>query len=104
MSCESQKVVDDAISEMSKHFGNLTVSNRNEYQFLGMNIKFNEDQTVTLMMTDHIKEAIDAHGPADRNLFLVNEIYGFSFGCGEITTFVKVDATRHRTDSGVFMC
>jgi hypothetical protein len=72
------KVVDSIIIEIEKKFGNMTITRGKEHTFLGMNITFNEDRTVSIGMREYIQEAINefegeitrtASSPAKANLF-----------------------------------
>ncbi len=82
VSHKDENVITDVINAISKHFGDLKISRGREHSFLGMNVKYNDNSTVSISMKDHIREAIEAFGeeitsgvstPADRNLHLVNE-------------------------------
>jgi len=82
VSHEDEEVVTWILGEISKHFGELTITRGDNHQFLGMKIQINKNETVSLSMQTHIKEAIEAYGddvskkiatPADRNLFTIND-------------------------------
>ena len=74
-------VVTDIIGEISKHFGELTVTRGTKHDFLGMNIEIKE-RRVYISMKDQITEAIEwgtkqsgrkPATPASSDLFLRNE-------------------------------
>ena len=48
ISHHQQEVIDDIISELRKDFGDLKVTNGNEYTFLGMKIKMLNDRKVSI--------------------------------------------------------
>ena len=52
-----KEVVTDVINEISKHFGELTVSRGTKHDFLGMDIEI-KDCKVFISMKDQITEAI----------------------------------------------
>jgi hypothetical protein len=76
------KVVTRTIEMIEGRFGKMTVTRGKEHVFLGMNITFHDDGTVSVKMKEYIKEAIDDFGediirsaatPAKKNLFDVDE-------------------------------
>ena len=76
-----KKVVDDIIAEVTKHFGDLTVSRGNKHTFLGIHFEI-ENGLFKLNMKDQILEAIDTFrddvslnvtSPATKNLREVDE-------------------------------
>jgi hypothetical protein len=76
------KVVTRTIEMIEWRFGKMTVTRGKEHIFLGMNITFHDDGTVSVKMKEYIKEAIDDFGedivrsaatPAKKNLFDVDE-------------------------------
>jgi len=77
----NSNVVDEIIGLIESKFGKMTIVRGDEHVFLGMNIKFGGDGTVTIMMKDHLQEAIDDFGedvskpatsPASKTLFNVD--------------------------------
>ena len=81
ISHKNPKVVEQVIQEIEKHFGKLTVSTPNEFDFLGMDIKLRSDRKVQIKMEKQIQEALDWFGekitespvtPANKNLFVVS--------------------------------
>jgi hypothetical protein len=52
-----EKVVTEIIEDIKADYGNLVVSRGKEYKFLGMNIMFNENDSVQIGMKDYIIEA-----------------------------------------------
>ena len=72
------KVVQNILSIFKEYFGDLTVNNSREFDFLGMNIKIREDMKIEMEMKSQIEEAIEWLGedidstpktPANRNFF-----------------------------------
>ena len=81
LSHEDPKVVSDVISEIEKHFGEVTKTRGKTHDFLGMLITFNNDRTVTIDTRNYLKEAISSFNedvsvkvssPATRKLFDVD--------------------------------
>ena len=75
-------VVIETIKALEKHFGKMKVSRGKEHVFLGMKIKFNEDKTVSIDMSEYCKEAIkdfpghlrgSSSSPSKEQLFTVDE-------------------------------
>jgi hypothetical protein len=75
-------VVTDVIEKIEAKFGKMTVTRGKHHLFLGMDITFNDDATVTLLMKEYLKEAIADLGmdasrvaatPAKRDLFAIND-------------------------------
>jgi uncharacterized protein YeaC (DUF1315 family) len=71
-------VVDAIILEIEKRFGKMTVTRGKVHTFLGMNVTFNDNRTVSIGMKEYIQEAINefegdikgtATSPAKANLF-----------------------------------
>ena len=59
VSHEDEEVVTCIIEEISKHFGELTVTRGDNHQFLGMDIHFNNNKTVSSII--HINININIH-------------------------------------------
>ena len=51
-------VVTDVIEKIEAKFGKMTVTRGKHHVFLGMDIMFNDNGTVTLLMKEYPKEAI----------------------------------------------
>ena len=51
-------VVDSIIKELTKHFGELSITRGKEHTFLGMNIKIRDDKKIEINMIEQLKEAI----------------------------------------------
>ena len=75
-------VVTKVIETLEEHFGKMTVTRGREHVFLGMNIKYNENQTATITMKQYLEEALaecnmdincEAATPAKRSLFYLDE-------------------------------
>ncbi len=73
-------VVTNIIEHIESKFGKMTVTRGKEHTFLGMDIKFNDNETVTISMNKHLEEAISTSGivvtktattPAQKNFFEV---------------------------------
>ena len=60
ISHEDPKVVDEVINMIKNEFHDVTVKRGNKHAFIGMDVKMNEDGTVTLSMKDYIEESIKA--------------------------------------------
>jgi hypothetical protein len=75
-------VVTRVIETLEGNFGKMTVTRGREHVFLGMNIRYNDNQTATITMKQYLEEALaechmnityEAATPAKRNLFEVDE-------------------------------
>lgn len=82
ISHKDPKVLDGIIDKLSEILGKVTVSRGKKHDFLGMDITFNDDKTVSLSMKTQISESIEWFGehvldkcstPATKHLFLVND-------------------------------
>lgn len=82
VSHEDPKVVTEIIKEIESYWDGLTVYRGNKLTFLGMDIEFNDDRSVTISTPEYIDEAIEHFGedvsikvisPATKNLFEVDE-------------------------------
>ena len=84
VSHDDEKVVDEIFDSMNKKFGNLKPKKGKKHEYLGMDIVFRDDGTVSIDMSKHVNEVIEvfskespvtskATTPALRNLFEVNE-------------------------------
>ncbi|KAL7572191.1 hypothetical protein ACA910_005538 [Epithemia clementina (nom. ined.)] len=71
-------VVTTVVETIERKFGKMTVSRGKQHSFLGMNITFNPDRSVTIHMPTYLDEAINAFGedvggpvatPATKELF-----------------------------------
>ena len=51
-------VVTDVIEKIEAKFGKMTATRGKHHVFLGMDIMFNDNGTVTLLMKEYLKEAI----------------------------------------------
>jgi hypothetical protein len=76
------EVVTRVIETLEGHFGKMTVTRGREHVFLGMKIKYNENQTATITMKQYLEEALaecnmdinyEAATPAKRSLFDLDE-------------------------------
>ncbi len=75
------RVVTRIIQELEKRFDKMTVTRGREHVFLGMHIRYTEENTAVITMKDYLKEAITESGldvsrsastPATRTLFEVD--------------------------------
>ena len=57
-----ESVVMDVIGEIEKRFGKMTVTRGTQHVFLGMDIRFKEDSTLSIGMKGYIEEAIVEFG------------------------------------------
>ena len=57
---EEETVVKDIMEKINGVFGGLYIKIGKEQTYLGMDIKFNDDQTVSIKMEDYINEVISA--------------------------------------------
>lgn len=82
VSHEDPEVVTEIIKEIKSYWDGLTVYRGKQPTFLGMDIEFNEDKSVTISTLEYIDEAIEHFGedvnktvtsPAIKNLFEVDE-------------------------------
>ena len=76
------EVVTSIINKIEERFGKMLVKRGKEHVFLGMNITYNDDSTVTIGMKDYVLEAMadlgeaitrSAATPAKRDLFEIND-------------------------------
>ena len=51
-------VVDSIIKELTKYFGELSITKGKEHAFLGMNIKIRDDENIEIDMIEQLKEVI----------------------------------------------
>ena len=72
-------VVSDIIARIEAKFGKMTVTRGKHHTFLGMNLSFTDDGTVTINMSDYVRATISDSGfnlspggvstPAKKDLF-----------------------------------
>jgi Reverse transcriptase (RNA-dependent DNA polymerase) len=77
-----EAVVTDILQKIENTFGKMTIARGKKHSFLGMNITFRVDKTVTIDMRDYIKETLDESGiifnasgvptPAKHDLFTID--------------------------------
>jgi len=77
----NQDVVTQIIEDIVKKFGKMSVTRGHKHKFLGMDINFKHDCTVTVKMKDYLQESMDESGlnitheaatPAKGNLYDVD--------------------------------
>ena len=77
-----EEVVESIIDTIEAKFGKMTVCRGKEHTYLGMNITINDDGTVSILMPQYIKEAIEMFGedvsqgastPAKKGLFNIKD-------------------------------
>lgn len=82
ISHEDPAVVTEIVEAIEANFGKMTVTRGKNHTFLGMDISFNGNGTVTIAMASYIKDAIADFGedvsspastPAGKSLFTVDE-------------------------------
>ena len=56
VSHEKQSVVDKILETIEKRFGGLTITRGDEHEYLGMKIKYNKNETVTIDMKEYVKK------------------------------------------------
>ncbi|KAG7370681.1 hypothetical protein IV203_019251 [Nitzschia inconspicua] len=56
------QVVTDVITAIEKHFGKMTVTRGRHHKFLGMDITFNSNGTVSILMEEYLKGVIEFFG------------------------------------------
>ncbi|KAG7372416.1 reverse transcriptase RNA-dependent DNA polymerase [Nitzschia inconspicua] len=56
------QVVTDVITAIEKHFGKMTVTRGRHHKFLGMDITFNSNGTVSILMAEYLKGVIEFFG------------------------------------------
>ena len=54
------EVVTDIVNNISKYFGELTVTHGNKHTFLGMNLTIRKDKKIEVEMKDRLLETIEA--------------------------------------------
>ena len=59
---KSDRVIDSVISGLESRFGKMTVKRGRNHTFVGMDIAYNEDNTVSISMNDYIVECIKSFG------------------------------------------
>ena len=55
-------VVTQVIQDLEKKYGKMSVTRGCRHKFLGMNLHFKNDHTVTVQMKDYLQESIDESG------------------------------------------
>jgi hypothetical protein len=84
VSHEQCSVVDNIIAAIEEKYGNIVVTHGNKHKYVGMDIEFTNDGEAKILMTDYIKEAIEAfpedctkpvNTPASQYLFGVDKKY-----------------------------
>ena len=55
-----EEVLTAVIEILEEKVGKMTVTRGNEHIFLGMKVKFNNDGTLNVNMSDYVQEAIEA--------------------------------------------
>lgn len=82
LSHKDPAVVTEVLEEISKHFGNLTITRGKKHTFLGMNITMRKDKKFEIEMKDQLLETIQSFGekiegevanPATKNLLHIPE-------------------------------
>jgi hypothetical protein len=77
-----ENVVTDVIKKIEERFGEMAVTRGKKHVFLGMDIEFHDNGTVSVKMKEYIKEAIQDFGedivqsvatPAKKDLFKTDE-------------------------------
>ena len=58
----NKDVVTQIIKDLEKKFGKMSVTRGCKHKFLGMNLYFENNHTVTVQMKDHLQESIDESG------------------------------------------
>ena len=61
ISHKKSEIVDWVIGKLEENFGKMTVKRGKKHTFVGIDIEFNEDRTVSLSMNDYIQECIDIY-------------------------------------------
>ena len=56
------KVVDQIISKIEDRFGKMTVTCCKAHNFVGMDLKFKDNDTVEILVQEYIKECFEAFG------------------------------------------
>ena len=78
----SKKVVNAVIAQLEQKYGKMSMTVGRKYKYVGMNIIYNKEGTVTIKTIDYVKEAIEEFPeildteektPATANLFDVRE-------------------------------
>jgi len=74
------KLVIEIIEQLKNEFGNDTYTRGKQHDFLGMDVDFRKDKTVSIHMKNQIQEAIDLleedipqsdSTPANKNMFTI---------------------------------
>ena len=82
VSHEDPEVVTQVINEIESYWSGLTIYRGKKLTFLGMDLEFNDDKSVTISTPEYLDEAIECFredvsghvsSPATKNLFKVNE-------------------------------
>ena len=61
ISHEDPKVVDWVIQKIEEKFGKMSVTRGKKHTFVGIDIEFHDNGTVSLSMLDYVKECIDLY-------------------------------------------
>ena len=62
MSHAEKAVVKDIMNKVSKRYKGLEIKIGNKHTYLGMDLKYNEDGTISIGMDDYVEEVIEAFG------------------------------------------
>ena len=57
----NKHIVDEVINSIESHLGKMTVTRGKAHTFVGIDILFNEDGTVCLLVDDYIKECANVY-------------------------------------------
>ena len=75
-------MIDEVLKALEGRFGKMSITRGKKHTFVGMDIEYNNDRTVSISMNDFIEECIETFGkifnggatsPAKRNLYEVDE-------------------------------
>ena len=77
----NEQAVMDFIEKLEERFGVMRKSFGKKHNYLGMEVEFNDDGSVSFKVPDHIQETIDdfgedlgsaANNPANKKIFIIN--------------------------------
>ena len=62
ISHKDERVIDEVIKGLESRFWKMTVKRGKDHTFVGMDITYNDDKTVSISMNDYITECIESFG------------------------------------------
>ena len=105
MSHESQDVLEDIVKQLETKYGAMTITRGNRHTYVRMDIIYNEDKTVTIDMTEFVKETVSEFPEDDISEYLTPAA-AYLFETDEECEKLNSDksATFHRIVAKLLFC